>query len=271
MSSFTNNTGIDKSKKRTNTDEINLIPILSALLKKIWLIILVAIIVGGAVFTCTKFLVTPTYRASFTAYVNNKSQLNNVDTITGSDLTASQQLVRAYSETINSRNILLASASSINLDVPYKSLASRVSTQVQNETMIITVYVVDVTPEGAYNLARAIATVAPKQIANIIEGSSMKIIDMPQIPDSIYKPSYVKNTVIGVLLGALAAAAYIAVKFLLDDKVKTENELESRFSIPVVGVIPDMNNASRGSHNYYDYEYAYRNNEINRSGGRNGK
>lgn len=213
----------------------------------------------------------PTYRSSFTAYINNRSQLSNgQDTLSNSDITAMTQLVHAYSETILSRNILSASAKSINLELSYEDLKSMVTTN-ENETQIITVYVVDVTPEGAYNLATAIAKVAPNLISNIIEGSSMRVIDMPQTPQKVYKPNYIRNTLIGILAGGMIAAAYVAIKFLMDDKVKNENELEGRFSLPVVGVIPDMLATGKNGHNYYDYEYAYRYSNMRRSGEKNGK
>lgn len=268
MCETTNSTAvIENSSKNAFDNQIDIISLMMVMLKKIWIIILAALVVGGACFSGAKFLITPTYQASFTAYVNNRSQQSNYqDTISSNDLTAVEKLVSAYSKTITSRNILQSAASRAGMDDEYDVLAEMVSTQVESDTGIVHVYVVDTSPESAYQLAKSIAKVAPELIPDIIEGSSMKIIDMPTLPDSIYKPSYLKWTAIGVLLGGMLAAAYIMIRVLMDDKVKNENDLESRFSLPVVGVIPDMMNTSKGSHNYYDYEYAYRNSEIKRSG-----
>ncbi|MBQ1507634.1 MAG: hypothetical protein IIZ36_04340, partial [Ruminococcus sp.] len=53
-------------------------------------------------------------------------------------------------------------------------------------------------------------------------------------------------------------------RFLRDDTVKSDSELEARFSLPVVGIIPDMDNAMSTNgysysydYNYYNYEYGY--------------
>lgn len=273
MSNSPNSTGgFDTGNVDIVNRQIDIISMLAVLLKKSWIIVLTAVIAGGLCFTASKLLVTPTYRASFTAYVNNRSQLSNYqDTISSNDLTAAEKLVSAYSKTITSRNILERSALSARLDFDYAALKDMVTTQVESDTGIITVYVVDTSPEGAYNLATAIATVAPNQISDIIEGSSMKIIDLPTMPTTIYKPSYIKNTAAGVLAGAFLAVAYIIIRILMDDKVKNESDLETRFSLPVVGVIPDMLNASKGNHSYYDYEYAYRYSDMKRSNGGNGE
>ena len=261
--------------KKNEIAEIDLIPIFMALLKKAWLIILAALVVGAGFFAGTKFLVTPTYRASFTAYVNNRSQYYSDDTnrLTSSDLSAAQELVRAYSKIITSRTVLTTAADTINYKVSYSQLSSMVSTSVENETGIITVYVVGETPKEAYELALATAEVAPVQIADIIEGSSMKIIDTPRTPTGIYKPSYIKNTILGMFTGAAVAALYIVIRQLVDDKIKSEDALEAKFSIPVVGVIPDMNAGSKhgGYYKGYYYNYSYGYYGANETGGKDGE
>ena len=259
----------NKEKDR-ESDEIDLIPIFKVLLKKMWIILLAAIIAGGVVFSASKLLVTPMYRSSFTAYVNNRSRINSdTDLLSSSDLTAAQELVRAYSKILTSREVLISAAKTAGFDYSYEELSKIVTTEVENETEIITVYVECDSPDNAYRLARTIANDAPNQIADIIDGSSMKIIDAPQIETEVYSPNYVRNTVIGAVLGFLIAAAVVVIRFLLDDKVKNENELENRFSLPVVGVIPNMNSSPKGS-NYYYYEYSYKKSDSKRGGVNNG-
>ncbi len=218
-----------------------------------------ALIVGAGFFTGTKTLITPTYRASFTAYVNNRSQYYSEDTnrLTSTDLSAAQELVRAYSKIITSRTVLTTTAKSIGYDMPYSALSTMASTSVEEETGIITVYIVAESPEEAYKLALAIAENAPGQIAEIIEGSSMKIIDNPKTPSSIYKPHYAKNTVLGMAVGVALAGIYIVIRYMVDDKIRSEDELEAKFSIPVVGVIPDLNSSSKRYGGYYKGYYSY--------------
>ena len=64
---------IMEEKKMDKEIEIDLIPILKAIVSKIWLMILVGAIFAGIAFGATKVLIKPTYRCSFTAYVNNQS------------------------------------------------------------------------------------------------------------------------------------------------------------------------------------------------------
>lgn len=154
--------------------------------------------------------------------------------------------------------MLTEAASKANLNYTPSQLSKMVSTNTEDETEVIGVYVTAEDPKVAAQLASAIADVAPQMISQIIEGSSMQIIDEPLVPTSIYSPNYSKNTAVGFLIGAVIAVAIIVIKELLDDHVKNEEDLEDKFAIPVVGVIPDVNSAVKQSSKY---AYAYKMNE----------
>ena len=243
----------EKKSKEVQEREIDVIPILKELLKKLWLIVLVGLVAGGAAFVGAKTLIKPTYRSGFTAYVNNKQGKENTDYLTSSDVSASKQLVLTYQKILTSNTILTASAKSIKLDAPYNTLQKLVSTEVKEDTEIISVYVVHTDPQFAYDFAQAISKTAPKYMAQIVEGSSMKIIDHPEFSDKRYKPSYLKFALIGFLAGALIVIVFVIIRYFMDDTVKGVNDIESRFTIPILGVIPDIEKASNNRSEYYYY------------------
>ncbi|MDO4882835.1 MAG: Wzz/FepE/Etk N-terminal domain-containing protein [Oscillospiraceae bacterium] len=252
----------DTKRKEVPEREIDIIPILKELLKKLWLIILVGLILGGAVFVGTKVLIKPTYRSGFTAYVNNKQGKESTDFLSSSDVTASKQLVLTYQKILTSNTILTAAAKSMELDASYNTLQKLVSTEVKDETEIISVFVVDTDPQFAYDYAQAISKTAPQYMAQIVEGSSMKIIDYPEFSDKRYKPSYSNFALIGFLIGALIVVVFVIIRYFMDDTVKSESDIESSFSIPILGVIPDV---SKASNNYSDYYYYSQNSEDKKS------
>lgn len=243
----------ETKKNETPDVEINIIPILKEILRRLWLIALVGLMVGGAVFAGTKIFIKPTYRSGFTAYVNNKQSKENTDFLSSSDISASKQLVLTYQKILTSNTILTASASSMGFDASYGTLQKMVFTEVKDDTEIISVYVVDTDPQFAYEYAQAIAKTAPQYMAEIVEGSSMKIIDHPEFSDKRYKPSYMQFAFIGFLIGAVIVLLFVIIRYFMDDTVKDENEIETRFSIPILGVIPDVTKASSNRSDYYYY------------------
>lgn len=247
--------------------EINIIPLLKELLRKLWLIVLVGLIIGGAVYVGAKVFIKPSYRSGFTAYVNNKQGKQNTDYLTSSDVNAAKELVLTYRSIITSNTILTAAAESINIDLSYDSLAKRVSTEIKNDTEIISVYVVDTDPQFAYDYAQAIAKTAPAYMSQIVEGSSMKIIDVPEYSEKRYKPSYLRYGIIGFLIGALIVIVFVIIRHFMDDTVKTEGEIEDKFALPILGVIPDVTKASNKSSDYYYYEQNNKTEQVNISEG----
>ena len=241
-------------KQRENTvPEIDLIPILKALVSRLWLIILVGVIVGGAVFAGTKLLIKPSYRSGFTAYINNQTVQNGKDSLTYSDITASQQLTQTYRLMIQSRSVLMSAAKQIKSDLSYNRLVAKTSITIKDETEILYVYVVDEDPEFAYKYATAIADIAPQYISDFVEGSSMKIIDYPVKSDTPFGPSYIKYALLGFLLGALIIFVKTIVEFFMDDRIRSEQEIEERFDIPILGIIPDVSEEKKAQ-GYYEYQ-----------------
>ena len=247
-----------EQKQTQKTDaEIDMIPLIQALLKKLWLMVLVGGIVAGIVFTVSKIYIKPVYRCGFSAYVNNRQAQVDKSSLTNSDLIASQHLTKTFSHIICSNSVLSASLKSINSNLKYSQFSGMVSTSIKDETELISVYVVNKDPKLAYDLANAIAETAPKYIADIVDGSSMKIVDYPVYNETSYNPPHKKYLVLGFLVGFAGVAAIFAIRYFKDDTIKDESELESYFSLPVLGVVPDTNKTKKAGYGYYKGYYGY--------------
>ena len=73
------------------------------------------------------------------------------------------------------------------------------------------------------------ALLMPKYMSDIVEGSSMKIVEYPQVPDGPYAPNYVKYSLLGFVIGALLMTVFLIIRYLSNDTVGDENEVENRF------------------------------------------
>ncbi|WP_407383080.1 YveK family protein [Ruminococcus sp.] len=243
---------MDEKRQQKEEKEIDLIPLLKALASRIWLMLLIGVLFAGIAFGATKVLIKPTYRCGFTAYVNNDS---GSDKLTQQDINAGKQLVNTYVNIIRSNTILDAAAESAHLNYSYSQLKGMVSASVQGDTEIINVYVEHQDPQTAYILANAIAQTAPTYMSQIVEGSSMKVIDYPMYSDKRYKPDYIKYAMLGFLVGAVLVAVISIIQYLTDDTVKSDAELEPRFSYPILGIIPDVRSAGNSKNGNYYYRY----------------
>lgn len=232
--------------------EIDIALLFRALLKKLWLIILVTVLAAGVTFAGAKLFITPQYRSVFTAYINNKNDVEH-SSLTSSDVMASKSLAHTYSEIICCRYVLNTAAESVGLEYRYSRLKRMVSVSISSETEIITINVDTNDPVLSLQLAEAIRDTSLKYTAEIVEASSMKIVDNPEMPTGISSPNYTRLALLGAVLGFILTVLIICIRQYFNDRIMSETDLEERYTLPVVGIIPDMMNTDKGKGGYYYY------------------
>ncbi len=237
--------------------EVNIAPLLSTLLKKLWLIILATVVMALLFQGFTRVFIKPTYKSSFTAFVNNQTKIQaQKSEVNTSDLQASRELVQTYARILTSNRVLKAAASSeiINFEITPSEIAKCVSTEIEDKTQIIKVNIITTDPQKSYKIAQAIALEAPAEMTVIVKGSSMSTVDEPQVPKVKNGPNYLTASLIGALVGFVIALAYVIIRYFRDDTIKGEGDLEGRYNLPVVGVIPNMTE-NKGFDYYQNYYY----------------
>ena len=234
--------------------EIDLMRLLAALWHRAWIIILAAGVCAAAAFGVTKFLITPMYQADVLLYINNNRPEVSSDTVSQADLTASQSLAETYVAILNSRAVLNEAAHQAGGEYTESELQSMLSASVVNETELLRITVTGADPQDTASLANAVADVSSATMAETVDACNVQIVDRAEVPDSPSSPDILRNTALGLFLGILLSAAGIILRELTDIVIRSEKSLNTSFEeIPVLGVIPEMDNAA--SKNYGKYEY----------------
>ena len=229
---------MDTISGKQDVIEIDLQKLLLAYLRKWWLIVLCGVLTAGIALFYTMKFVTPQYRASVTIYVNNSRAEQQIDSISSTNLATAQRLVNTYVNIIKSNSVLTEVIANSDLNCDTADIRKIMSAAQMDETEMFTVSITHPDPEMAAKIANAVAEVAPGKIADIVEGSSTKIIDYAKVPVSRHSPSYRVNTILGGLVGVALAVVYVTVRHLMDVRLKIAEDLEQLFEIPVLGQIP---------------------------------
>ena len=219
------------------------------LLKRAWIIIAVAVVSGLAAFFYTSWFVTPIYRASFSAYVNNRMVSEGEIKTSSSDMSASMDLLYVYQDIITSRSVLLEAVRYCD-STDFGEVERLVQCSVSSNAPILRVYVESVDPVLAYQLACAIEKVAPDHVKAVVDGSSMRTIDSPRVSTNPVSPNISESTTYAVLLGLIVSILAVVVSDMIHDKVQSPEELEARYDLPVIGRIPDMHMPEKNGDRY---------------------
>lgn len=250
--------------------EIDLLALFRALWRSALAIILAALICGAAAFAYTFFFITPKYEAEATFYVNNSKVTfgSTSFSISSGELQAANTLADTYIEILKSRTTLetvIDEAELTDKTTGRPLLPDVLSKMLTTSTPANGIFRVTVSSTGAVEsekIANTIARVLPQRITDIVEGSSVKIVDYAIVPAKRASPSNVKNTLIGALAGAFIVAAVVCVKEILrssyDTVIASADDLSAIFpDITILAVIPDMRYSSKKKKKGNAYATAY--------------
>lgn len=233
--------------------EITIQKMIQEVLKRWWLV-LVSIVVCGAIFcTYSIFFIDERFTSHGSVYVDNKATEiispgaeNNTANLY--DLTTAEMLVDTYIEILNSSGFFELIKK--NTDIPYSAgqMQSMVSYSRVEETGVIHIYVTAPTPQDANVVCNAIMKYANIQIMNVMEVGSVKTIDKASMPISRSYPDVTKNTIFGMIFGLLLSFGIIFIINYFDVRIKTVEDIESKYDVAVLGTIPNMlmNNSATG-------------------------
>ncbi|CBK79356.1 Capsular polysaccharide biosynthesis protein [Coprococcus catus GD/7] len=226
-------------KKRNDNEEmeIDLLELLMVMKKHLSAILLAGIVGLVIMFAYTSFLVTPLYSASSMMYVMPDNS-NSMNSSTLSDMQVGQQLTSDYSSMIKSRSFMEDVIKKLNLTIDYQQLLEKVEVTNPTSSRILQVTVNDPNPQTAADIANEMASVAESKLKEITGMQAIKIYEEAAVPDRPSSPSLKKNCALGLLAGIVLAMAVITILYLLDDTIKTEDDIEKYLGMTTLAVLP---------------------------------
>lgn len=232
---------------------IDIMHILSVLWKKIWLIILCGVICAVVGFVVSAFAIAPLYTSEIMLYVNNSSiSVGGASfSISSSEITAAQSLVKTYGVLLENRTTLEAVIEKSGVNYTWEELDEMITAQSVKETEVLKVKVTCEDPYDAAKIANCIAEVLPKRVSEIIEGSSMAVVDSAVVNLDKVSPSITKYTAIFGFIGAFLAVAVLVIMDIADDTIHDEEYILQTYNHPILAKIPDLHSADSKGYTYY--------------------
>jgi capsular polysaccharide biosynthesis protein len=120
----------------------------------------------------------------------------------------------------------------------YETLAKRISVDNPTDTRLIDISVRDADPQMAADISNALADSLCEQVATIMKTDRPTIAERAVAPDKPSAPSMKKNVVIAALLGLFATMAVIVIQYILDDSIKTAEDVEKYLQLNTLASIP---------------------------------
>lgn len=216
-------------------DYIDLGELFRALVHRLWIIVIATVVAGAVGLSVSMFAITPLYSASAMMIVNAGDR--GYDYISSDQLRSAASLVDTYSVIITSDTVVNQVKDNLAMQESFDSQIRKIAVAAVNETQIMKITVTGTSSIAALRVCEEITNVVPDVLVEVVEAGSVKLVSKAATTGEKVSPSIRKNTLMGCAAGFLLSAGLITMFFLLDNKIKTEADIE-HIELSVLGVIP---------------------------------
>lgn len=215
-------------------------------LKKRWILIvsitLVATLISGIL---SFFVIKPTYEASTKVFVGKEeSSLEGYNT---NDIQMYQKLLQTYAETIKTNEVIQAAINNTNADLSVKDVKDSLTVTPIADTQILQIKYKNNDPEVAKSILENITNEFVILSKELVPNGNVRVIEAVQLPEDPVAPNKKMNIAIAFLLGLMVSVGLVFLIEYLDNTFKTKENLERELNIPVLGLIPIVNEEWEGN------------------------
>lgn len=224
-----------EQNRNENEIEIDLKSLFITIWDKKWIVTISGIVFMLLAFIVSSFVISPVYESSTRVYVMNTQ---NDTSIVYSDLQSSNLLTNDYKELTTSRPVLESVIQELGLDMTTGALADSITVSIPSDTRILKITVKNEDPYLAQDIADAVRVAAAEHIVTVMGVSSVNTETVAGLPTNPSSPNIILNSLIGLVFGVALAGVIVILTFLLDDTIKSVEDVERYLGIGVLGTIP---------------------------------
>lgn len=234
-----------------------------------WWVLVLGVVGGGLLALAVTLSTTPLFEATAKILVQGG---RTPGLPTSGDIQVNQALAQQYVDLITTRPILERVIEQLSLSDSPESLSARI--KLQSQRSLIEITATDPDPSLAARIANVTATTfiddfrdrQLKQIAefqremskygitqdpNLIAGqaaalTTLSLVEEAVPPTSPTSPSLVRNVGFGAAIGLALAFVLVFVLELLDDRVRSPDDVRALLGLPTLGIVPRSQGAPYG-------------------------
>lgn len=225
---------------------------LIVLLRRMWLLILSCLIVGGATGTVLAFTLPPRYEATAQLYVSAQGSIGARDLAQGGNFV--RQAITSYGDVALTSIVLDPVIDGLDLDTTAAALAGRLRITAAATSQIVSVTASDMSPTMAAQLANAVSESLSSVVTTRLERSAgaasstirVTTVSPARVPTDPVSPNISALITLGCVLGLTAGIVLATLRTLLDTRVHTVDDAETATGAPVIGgVLHDVSIATQ--------------------------
>lgn len=245
-------------------DTFDLRSLLDLLLRRLWIVLGSAVLMGAAFFAFAKFVMPLKYESYTSMYVKNNTNTKEQQTdININDLNASKSLVSTYIAVLDSDTVMgsVGEALQVKFDkatledsftfddngkINIESVRKCFTMSSVDDTEVMNITAITTDPEVSAHMCNVIADIAPEFLVRVVGAGSVEVIDEAKVNEEAVSPNFRSMAIRGVLVGLVLSALIVILVDMFDNTVKESDKLARRFGKATLGEVMEIEGVNSG-------------------------
>ena len=203
-------------------------------MRKLKILILFLILGGLIAGSVTRFLITPQYTGTSMIFILTKT--TSVTSL--ADIQLGSELTTDFVMLATSRPTLERVIDELDLTEEPKELQEMITVSNPADTRILQIDVSNPDPQLAADISNALADATADAVADIMSTDRPSIVEEAVVPEAPSSPNLMKNAMLGAMAGLFLAMAIVILRFLMDDTIKTEDDVAKYLNLNTLAALP---------------------------------
>lgn len=212
-------------KKRPK--EINLKELFLVIKRRFWVIAVVTVLASIIGVMLNNTPTTPLYQSSSKIIIGADEESRKTLQVIVKDSTILDKVVKE-----------------LGLNKPAEALAGQISVASIDSSQVVSISVIDPDPMLAAKIADTTAQVFKDEVPNIVGQDYIRLLSKAKVNSSPINQKNNKKLFMGIIGGIVVGIGLAFLLESLDDKIRSERQVESMLGIPVLGKVSKVNRKS---------------------------
>lgn len=216
--------------------------------QRVWVLILAAVLAAGGLHLVNRLTFVPVYSSTATLYILRQDSKTTTES---SDFSLALNVVNDCDYLLKSHSVLDDVLQELNLEVDYEALSRSISISNPDDTRILEVTVESDAPERAKQIVDTLCEIGQEKITEAMGFQQVNLYEYGTlIPEPCNTTSLTTYMLVGIIAAVLTYSLFLII-FLLDDRIRTEEDIERYLGLSILGDIPNANSKKNHHYGYY--------------------
>lgn len=222
-----------------NESNIKFRDMVTLFVKNLWIMFLVAAIVGGSMLTYSYVSYEPQYKSTGSIYILRQGEEED-ESDYNSNFSLALSVVSDCTKLLTSRTVLDQVIEDNNLSYSYDDLSSMIQITNPSNTRYLEISVTSQSPEESKIIVDSLCQIGKEQIVSIMGFNQVNIVDEGTYETTPSNSKFSYTIILGAMAAFLMTYIVIALFYIFDDRISDPDLLEKYLGLSVLAVIPNM-------------------------------